>query len=87
MMTAAKRSFLETFERVILQPRQLSYKLQFTGPTGTNAIEAALKLARLVTRRGRFVSAERSYHGTTLGALSVTGSRRYREAFAPLPAF
>jgi acetylornithine/succinyldiaminopimelate/putrescine aminotransferase len=54
--------------------------------SGSEAVEAALKLARLVTRRGRFVSAEGSYHGTTLGALSVTGSRKFRDAFAPLPA-
>jgi putrescine aminotransferase len=54
--------------------------------TGSEAVEAALKLARLVTRRSRFVAAEGSYHGTTLGALSVTGSRRHREPFAPIAA-
>jgi diaminobutyrate-2-oxoglutarate transaminase len=46
MATTAKREFLETFITVILEPRGLNYKVQFTGPTGTNAVEAALKLAR-----------------------------------------
>jgi diaminobutyrate-2-oxoglutarate transaminase len=44
--TTAKREFLETFNSVIMQPRNLRYKIQFCGPTGANAVEAALKLAR-----------------------------------------
>lgn len=54
------------------------------GSSGSEAVESALKLARAATRRSRFVSAERSYHGTTLGALSVTGSARHRAPFEPL---
>src|SRR5438132_7211939 len=54
------------------------------GSSGSEAVESALKLARAATRRTRFVSAERSYHGTTLGALSVTGSIRHRAPFEPL---
>jgi putrescine aminotransferase len=49
--------------------------------SGSEAVEAGLKLSRLVTRRPRFVSADGSYHGTTLGALSITGSRRHRAPF------
>ena len=49
--TSAKKAFLETFESTILVPRLLNYKVQFAGPTGTNAVEAALKLARKVTGR------------------------------------
>ena len=45
MGTVAKRQFLETFDELILKPRRLHYKLQFTGPTGANAVEAAMKLA------------------------------------------
>ncbi|MCA9200490.1 MAG: aminotransferase class III-fold pyridoxal phosphate-dependent enzyme, partial [Planctomycetales bacterium] len=51
MATAAKRTFLETFEQSILEPRNLNYKVMFPGPTGTNSVEAALKLARLITGR------------------------------------
>jgi len=52
--------------------------------TGTEAIEGALKLARKFTRRAGFVSFEGSYHGGTLGALSVQGNPRYRAPFEPL---
>ena len=40
--TEAKRAFLETFERLVLSPRGLDHRVQFTGPTGTNAVEAAI---------------------------------------------
>src|SRR5690554_5050321 len=56
MATDAKKYFMETFERVLLKPRGWEYKLQFTGPTGTNAVEAALKLARLVKGRQNVVA-------------------------------
>lgn len=82
MWTVAKRRFLETFEEVILQPRGLDYKLQFTGPTGTNAVEAALKLARKVKGRSNIVAFTNGYHGLSLGALALTGNRHFRtEAF------
>src|SRR3546814_9929157 len=48
--TDAKADFLEAFETLILKPRKLDYRMMFTGPTGTNAVEAAHKLARKVTR-------------------------------------
>lgn len=74
MFSAAKRDFLERFQRVILAPRALEYKVQFTGPTGTNAVEAALKLARKVTGRERIISFTNGFHGMTLGSLAVTGN-------------
>ena len=49
--TVAKRAFLQKFGDTILKPRNMQYKVQFTGPTGTNAVETALKLARMVKRR------------------------------------
>ena len=42
--TGPKREFLEAFERLVLVPRGLDHRVQFTGPTGANAVEAALKL-------------------------------------------
>ena len=54
MHTAAKAEFMEAFDGVVLNPRKLDYKMQFVGPTGTNAVEAALKLARKVTGRRTF---------------------------------
>jgi diaminobutyrate-2-oxoglutarate transaminase len=78
MATKAKGAFLERFERVILKPRKLPYKVQFTGPTGTNAVEAALKLARKVTGRTHVVYFQNAFHGVTLGSLSVNGDPNTR---------
>ena len=82
MATRAKAAFLERFESVVLAPRGTDYKVQFTGPTGANGVEAALKLARKVTGRSNIVAFTRAYHGLSLGALAVTANSRYRhEAF------
>ena len=78
MSTVAKREFLETFQRNILEPRGLDYKVQFPGPTGSNTVEAALKLARKVTGRSAVINFTNAFHGMTLGALSVTGNSMKR---------
>ncbi|SKX96443.1 diaminobutyrate--2-oxoglutarate aminotransferase [Mycobacteroides abscessus subsp. abscessus] len=78
MATVAKGQFLETFHDKILAPRDLDYKVQFPGPTGTNAVESALKLARKVTGRESIVSFTNAFHGMTLGSLSVTGNSMKR---------
>ncbi|CAN3131003.1 diaminobutyrate--2-oxoglutarate transaminase [Mycobacterium sp. smrl_JER01] len=78
MATEAKTTFLETFERLILRPRGLDYKVQFPGPTGANSVEAALKLARKVTGRESIINFTNAFHGMTLGALSVTGNSMKR---------
>lgn len=80
MATTAKARFLTTFATRILQPRNLPYKVQFTGPTGANAIEAALKLARLVTGRVQVVAFTHGFHGVSSGALTVTASAKFRMA-------
>ncbi|MCW8835067.1 MAG: diaminobutyrate--2-oxoglutarate transaminase [Rhodospirillales bacterium] len=77
--TVAKQTFLQTFVDTILSPRNMEYKVQFTGPTGTNAVESALKLARLVKRRSNIISFTNGYHGLTMGALAVTGNTFYRD--------
>jgi len=76
--TATKEEFLETFEDVILKPRGMDYKVQFPGPTGTNAVEAALKLARKVTGRENVIGFTNAFHGMTLGSLGVTGNSMKR---------
>ena len=77
--TEAKGALLEAFDRIILQPREMDYRLQFTGPTGANAVEAALKLARKVTGRDRIVAFTNGFHGVTLGALACTGNGYHRK--------
>jgi diaminobutyrate-2-oxoglutarate transaminase len=78
MNTVAKREFLETFQEKILEPRGLDYKVQFPGPTGTNSVESALKLARKVTGRESIINFTNAFHGMTLGSLSVTGNSMKR---------
>ncbi|MGF1755051.1 diaminobutyrate--2-oxoglutarate transaminase [Vibrio makurazakiensis] len=79
MHSNAKADFLQTFQQLILKPRNLSYKVQFTGPTGTNAVEAALKLARKVTGRSSIVAFTNGFHGCTAGALAATGNQHHRQ--------
>ena len=80
MATSAKKAFIEAFERLVLAPRGLDHKLQFTGPTGANAVEAALKVARLATGRSNVVAFTNAFHGLSLGGLAATGNSHYREA-------
>jgi diaminobutyrate-2-oxoglutarate transaminase len=77
--TVAKKTFLQKFYDTILSPRNLEYKIQFTGPTGTNAVETALKLARMVKRRSNIIAFTNGYHGLTMGSLAVTGNTFYRD--------
>jgi diaminobutyrate-2-oxoglutarate transaminase len=80
MYTVAKREFLESFEELVLAPRGLDYRIQFPGPAGTNAVEAALKLARKVTGRTRVICYSNAFHGTSLGSLAVTANPHHRGA-------
>lgn len=80
LATVAKEEFLEAFAATILQPRQLNYKVQFPGPTGTNAVEAALKLARNITGRENVIAFSNGYHGVTLGSLATTAKASQRAA-------
>src|SRR6478735_5105736 len=84
MATTAKRAFLDTFQNVVLRPRDLPYKVMFPGPTGTNAVEAALKLARKVKGRESVVSFTNAFHGMSLGSLAVTGNA-FKRAGAGIP--
>ncbi len=72
MYTAPKRDFLTFYEEKILKPRGLNYKIQFPGPTGTNAVEAALKLARKVKKRPGIFAMMGGFHGMTLGSIALT---------------
>lgn len=78
MATGAKQTFLKTFEEMVLKPRGMDYRIQFPGPTGTNANEAALKLAHKVTGRSNVIHFTHSFHGMTLGSASVTSNDAVR---------
>lgn len=79
MYTVPKREFIETFEEKVLKPRGLNYKIQFPGPTGTNANEAALKLVRKVKKRQNVFALMGAFHGMTLGSLSLTTDKASRK--------
>lgn len=77
--TTAKRDFIETFAEVILKPRGMDHKMQFMGPTGSNAVEASLKLARIATGRPHVVAFSHGFHGMTLGSLALTSNQAFRQ--------
>lgn len=75
METRSKNEFMEVFAEHILRPRGLDYKFQFPGPTGTNAVEAAIDLVRKFTGRSSIIAFTNAFHGCSLGALALTGNR------------
>ena len=77
--TIAKEKFLKTFNDQILMPRNLDYKVMCCGPTGTNAVEAALKLARKNKQRTKIFAFSGAFHGMSLGSLALTTDKLSRE--------
>lgn len=78
MYTEAKEHFLNTFTETILEPKGLDYKVMFCGSTGTNAVEAALKLARKNKKRSNVIAFSGAFHGMTLGSLALTSDSTSR---------
>jgi diaminobutyrate-2-oxoglutarate transaminase len=76
-----RRDLVEVLRSVL--PAGLS-RLFFAGPTGSDAVESAVKLAKYNSRRIPLVAFEGSYHGMTAGALSVTSGGPFRSDFLPL---
>jgi len=85
--TPEKRTFLETIERTILQPRQLDMVVQTVGPTGATAVEAALQLAQRLTGHRGVVGFAGGYHGMSYRAASISDSMAGRETSAHLKDF
>ncbi len=65
-----------------ITPGELQYS--FFVNSGTEAVEGCLKVARLATKRTKFVAAENAFHGKTMGSLTATGRDLYRDPFKPL---
>lgn len=76
--TDTKSKFLTAFERHILEPRGMDHRVMFTGPTGANAVEAAMKIARKATGRTNVIAFTNGFHGVTMGALAATGNGYHR---------
>ena len=77
--TTTKRDFIARFHEVVLAPRGMEHEMQFMGPTGSNAVEAAMKLARLATGRREIVAFSHGFHGMTLGSLAATANHAFRQ--------
>ena len=80
MFTQPKQAFLDYFVSNVLKPRGLDYKIQFCGPTGTNAVECAVKLARMNKGRANVFAFMGAFHGMTMGSLALTTDRCSRDA-------
>ena len=78
MYTVAKEKFIKTFKEKVLEPRGLNYKIMFCGATGTNAVEAALKLSRKNKQRRNIIAFAGAFHGMSLGSLALTTDRNSR---------
>ncbi|MDP3957490.1 MAG: aspartate aminotransferase family protein [bacterium] len=82
--TKARIDFSEKLLKSLPKEMLGQYKLNFGGPTGSDAVEAAIKLARINTKRHGMIAFQGGYHGMTLGALSVTSKLSHREDVSPL---
>jgi len=78
--TPARRDFIEALGALL--PRELN-RISF-GNSGAEAVEAAIKYARVATGRTGIIAAQRAYHGRTFGALAATADAKYRDPFKPM---
>jgi len=82
--TKTKMDFIKNLLDILPESLIGKYKVNFGGPTGSDAVEAALKLARINTKRHTVIAFQGGYHGMTMGALSVTSKLSHREKTPPL---
>jgi diaminobutyrate-2-oxoglutarate transaminase len=81
MNSQIRKEFLDAFKSIILKPRNLDFKIQFPGPTGTNAVEAAIKIARKATSRTNIIAFTNSFHGMTSMSYALSGSRDHAQSY------
>lgn len=72
LLTEAKNEFLQCFWEKIMKNKKKEYNVQFCGPTGTNAMEAAIKLAKKYTKRNIIFAFMGSFHGMTQGTMNIS---------------
>ena len=82
--TKNKIDFMEKLLSILPTAMKGKYKINFGGPTGSDAVEAAIKLARINKGRHNIISFQGGYHGMTMGALSVTSDLSHRKDVPPL---
>ncbi len=84
LTTPVKDQFVQDLFAVLPESLRRDAKIQFCGPTGTDAVEAALKLVRTATGRSTVLAFQGGYHGMTQGALSLMGSLGPKKALGAL---
>ncbi len=82
--TENKMALIDTILGHLPPSLQGDYKVSFGGPTGSDAVEAAIKLAKLKTGRDGVIAFTGGYHGMSSGALAVTSDRFFRENLTSL---
>jgi diaminobutyrate-2-oxoglutarate transaminase len=82
--TETRLEFIELLNEIAPDGLADENKVIFGGPTGSDAIEGSIKLAKNYTGRHGLLAFEGSYHGSTAGALSLTGGRKYKQGYEPL---
>lgn len=82
--TEARIKFMEALDEIVPGDLSGNNRIVFGGPTGTNAIEAAIKLAKFNTGRSALVGFRGGYHGGTAGALSISAWSDYKTDFSPM---
>ncbi|WP_311173606.1 aspartate aminotransferase family protein [Halobellus ordinarius] len=84
--TEPRIEFIKRLNDIAPQGLSGNSKVLFGGPSGSDAIEGSIKLAKHNTGRHGLLAFEGSYHGTTAGALSLTAGKAYKEGYGPLLA-
>lgn len=79
LMTPVKEKFVETILSLLPEELKNDAKIQFCSPSGTDATDAAIKLCKTATGRGRVIAFSGGYHGMGHGALALTGNRNAKE--------
>jgi len=82
--TEARLAFLEALDRIAPGTLPGNSRVAFGGPTGTNAVEASIKLAKYNTGNNGLLGFENGYHGGTAGALSLSGWSSYKSDYQPM---
>ena len=82
--TEIRLELIEKLRKIMPGELKNKVKIQFGGPTGSDAIEMAIKLTKYYTKRSALIAFEGSYHGMTSGACSLTSGKYYKEKYSPM---
>jgi diaminobutyrate-2-oxoglutarate transaminase len=82
--TEIRLELIEQINRILPKEFTNKIRVQFGGPTGSDAVEMAIKLTKYKTKRFPLVTFQGSYHGMTAGASSVTSGKFWKEKYIPL---